>query len=509
MEKIEISLNSKKDREVSFKIVEMSDYGNYLKIKTNIKISPQDTICFRRYVSSEAYDADVCIRTYYTTVVKSLSDAEFIIEHPKPQQLIVSAVSGNCITFKEEHNIFAQDLIQYPYTLVSSAKSYTGLSMCDAFTHSSVTPSDFVKTRAINTNVMCETGKTIVDGKIKYYIPVKLDRLNIYVADATGLGLNSAVTPSVNEFYYKSGTAYTMFSGVSVTLVKNYYQIPLNLSENTDYVHLMQEENINNEFIANAKASLVPEVIDFEKLKYSPYVNITGDTPSMASSITFNLHFRKRTEDSKWEITGEDWNNSTPGTSDVLGWLNFVDSDVQYQKLKVRKSFIRLSFYTTNDPLTQKLLFYSTVFLDGGELYGKFVKTKAYLKNNTGYTEQVISYTGTPRVDSQIVIKNEYNYDKSSEGFYLYLFASDAPENEPKTIYMKVEFNHAGVGRTFPMIPAKEGVTLENYMENLYIPLNIRYKGGKYMYGFKPIKDFCTETNNNIIFDLYEPILDK
>ena len=42
----------------------------------------------------------------------------------------------------------------------------------------------------------------------------------------------------------------------------------------------------------------------------------------------------------------------------VRDTLGFTDEDVYYQKKKISKSFIRLSFYNNKNPLDQMLLFY-------------------------------------------------------------------------------------------------------------------------------------------------------
>jgi hypothetical protein len=115
------------------------------------------------------------------------------------------------------------------------------------------------------------------------------------------------------------------------------------------------------------------------------------------------------------------------------------------------------------------------------------------------------------RLDTEITIKNEYQTDKSSEGFNLYLFADDAEgANAERTIYMKVEFNHAGNGKTIPMImwPKKGGsyvpLYVNNYIDSLYIPVNIRYINRKYVYSIPGAKN----EGNTIRLVLFEPKLD-
>lgn len=212
--------------------------------------------------------------------------------------------------------------------------------------------------------------------------------------------------------------------------------------------------------------------------------------------------------------------------SDLIGYLNFTDNDIFYRKKKVGQSFLRLLFYTSPDPIEQKLLYYSTVFLDDGELYGKYIRQLQLVKQNGDWERNhtnavsrinenafVVLYSGGTRVDSEITITNEYNKNKSSEGFNIYLFGEDKYlniENSGKTIYMRVEFNHAGNGKTTPLIkwPSKDGnyvpLTTDNFIESLYIPVKLGYINGKYVYTFKG----CKCDNNNIKLVLYEPKLD-
>ena len=42
--------------------------------------------------------------------------------------------------------------------------------------------------------------------------------------------------------------------------------------------------------------------------------------------------------------------------------------------------------------------------------------------------------------------------DTSSEGFYAYIFREYAENLHPKPIYMKIEFNHAGIGKMIPFL---------------------------------------------------------
>lgn len=258
-------------------------------------------------------------------------------------------------------------------------------------------------------------------------------------------------------------------------------------------------------------------------------------------------------------------------SSDLIGLLGFKNDDVFYQKSKIEKSFLRFSYYDSPDPNTQSLLCTSTVFMDEHMLYKKYVDNARRNihdygiiqipptgETETGYamnrasvmteclkgkhTNGRLSYTydevdltamteDNNRVDSRFIIKNKYATDTSSEGFYLYIYREYSENLHPKPIYMKVEFNHAGIGRTIPfIIPMrwKEGTDnvhlpdrkLELYGEDLdylkqgyplsyvyaqsYIPLYAVYdfKDKQYAYVFD--SRYIQPNGDKLIFDMFE-----
>lgn len=345
-----------------------------------------------------------------------------------------------------------------------------------------------------------------------------------------------------------------------VVLGKNdaFWRTDLGISLDANDDTLGSDDTFENQFVEDLKESLIPDFIDMERYKYSPYMK---NEEKIATAITINFHFRKRKEIEndkrpenttftsgnvyydKWYVNPDEdeitwWNGfnysastfsandfkdfytESGTTSDLIGYLNFTDNDVYFRKKKVSQSFIRLLFYSSMDPVEQKLLYYSTVFLDGGILYGKYLKQlndsnsgKLFLNKGNDNCKVVLTRNGDNPVDTRLVITNEFDRTKSAEGFNLYLFAEDhnlLDENGEKTIYMRVEFNHAGNGKTIPMImwPKKNNVfvplTTENFIESLYIPVKISYLNGRYVY-YIPT---ANTNDGNIELILFEPKLD-
>lgn len=349
----------------------------------------------------------------------------------------------------------------------------------------------------------------------------------------------------ITDIWANSGNTHT-----ALVVDDSYWCVPSLFLVNNEYTSIGNDDEIHG-YINGLISDAIPETIDFERIKYVPCIeNDNGIT--LVSEITYNFHFRKRVRktgpeysnipmehrqyEDGWYVNQDSgttvwWNgmnynssnlnnsimhnfvNNYGGKSDLLGYLNFNDDDVYYGKSKIKNTFVRFSFYTSKDPVSQKLLFYSTAFFDENELRGKYLRL--FVKNGRRGTLEnpyVFEDDQDNRLDSRITLTNEFNNKKSSEGFNIYLFLEDAPsENTEKTIYMKVEFNHAGNGKTIPMIiwpknanDVYQPLTTANFLENLYIPIKIKYIDGVYVY----VIDGVNVDGDKISLDLFEPKLD-
>lgn len=268
--------------------------------------------------------------------------------------------------------------------------------------------------------------------------------------------------------------------------------VPLGMEFSTD----AQRDLISDEmFFEKIKADVLPPITDMEKIVVYPAVYNGEDKPlSLANEIEINFHFRRRWyEDGANRIITDGWltndtygwttgypgsNSSVDGgelvgydeMSDLVGYLGFDDDDIYYQKTKVKKSFLRLLFYDSMSVLNKNLVTYSTAFVDSGKLFTKY----SLIRNNEelykyvmesdrfnnemvmfepGANEENVKYENL-RMSSMVTLKDKYNDDASSDGFYLYLYRRDAPSEKPVDLYLKGEFNNAKYGKTVNlMIP--------------------------------------------------------
>lgn len=352
----------------------------------------------------------------------------------------------------------------------------------------------------------------------------------------------------------------------SIQIYKQSQYININIpNSNRQANNLLQQNLLENEFYNIEKEKAITPIVDMERDVYYPAFdsgkNESGFTVfNPVQAVVFNLHFRSRND--VWKVFELNSNTTSSNTtnwfvtdvkqyadlikendaesidklqrsSDLMGYLYFTNNDVFYRKNKIAKSFLRISFYDSPFPQKQTLMSTSTIFFDEGKLYMKYIahqkdekqnyaeitsdlehpKVNPFKTNSMGvYREPIDSndkftFDADYRLDSRLTIQNKYKSDKSSEGFYAYIFREYSTELHPQNIYMKVEFNHAGIGKTIPMVlpmkwkngkptgllklssdedlkAIKEGIPLGKLNQEMYIPFECKYDrlNRKYVY---------------------------
>ena len=382
-----------------------------------------------------------------------------------------------------------------------------------------------------------------------------------------------------SKYYYDLFDSLSLYCSMGYVSVK----FPMTMHVGDD---AMQDNIVENDFFEHEKSLAINPIIDMEKDVYSPkYIANDGkydgsDTVFLPiSEIRVNLHFRTRDLDT-WKVNEGfnlvDSSGKTDGwfvtdyypysgntkmkdkngnnidlmeVSDLVGLLNFTNDDIYYQKSKVGKTFLRFLYYDSIDPNRQMLLATSTVFMDEHTLFKKFIDNSRKNVNtyslvsaekNTRDLNKIsvmselkdgnsVVIEESNRLSSRFVITNKYDTDTSSEGFYIYMFKEYSENLHPREIFMKVEFNHAGIGTTIPFIkpmswtednssktwfPNKElsvgsaemmkGVELEKKNAQDYIPLYAVYdfKNKEYVYVFD--KRYVTVNDGVASINLFE-----
>lgn len=391
---------------------------------------------------------------------------------------------------------------------------------------------------------------------------------------------------SMNENVFSSDYYFNLFSSLKLFCNVGYISIKLPIISKSGGDPI-QSDIVNSKFFDKEREKAINPIIDMEKDIYYPkYINSDNGVYNGSytdfnpiSEIRVNLHFRTRNldtwkidESSNWFITDyypykdiiQDKKElkALMEASDLVGLLGFTNNDVYYQKSKIGKSFLRFSYYDSIDPQNQTLLATSTVFMDEHSLFKKYIdnsrknvniyKTISETSSATTCIDKItvesefvdekkksskattcdkknITIDENKRLGSRLIISNKYNTDTSSEGFYIYMFKEYSKNLHPRQIFMKVDFNHAGVGLSLPFIKPmswkkvgdneeltpqeplgldseelKDGILLEQKYAQDYIPLYAVYdfKNKEYAYVFD--KRYVTVEDGIASLNLFE-----
>ena len=390
--------------------------------------------------------------------------------------------------------------------------------------------------------VNCQTLYWAVSEDVEYLEELK-NILYPYGVDNQDQAIVRNVRVLVNQQTFRDESFYNFNqSKPTITTKKFNVNIPISI-ESSNEVRLLHEENLNEYFIKDTINANINKYVEMEKQVYLPVADsLVNKEYSFVpiQKINFNLHFREHSGEN-WTVEDNDsWNCITkynlqdPNQSDLLCFLDFKNNDVKYQKNKLKKSFLRLLFYDSPDNTNQNLLAYSTIYMDSAKLYSKFIRnqnTPGYInfngdENLTGIRvdREIETFDENLRLSSQMTVENKWQSTRTSEGFYLYMWADNGVSVLPEKLYMKAEFNHAGYGRTIPMMAPYhkdgsgfktkdeikedwdgDGYGIHKYLKYSYINMKYMYykETGEYYYFLDP-EIYGYNSNKVLNIDLYE-----
>ena len=127
------------------------------------------------------------------------------------------------------------------------------------------------------------------------------------------------------------------------------------------------------------------------------------DNPNIGESKDYNI------DDEEYKKLRDERVKLTEYQSDLLSYLGFTNDDVKYQKSKLKKSFLRISFYDSDNIANQNLLHTATIFLDSGDLFAKYIKN---IETEDEYkTTETVTAQETPKISfpkGSILTSSEY-----------------------------------------------------------------------------------------------------
>lgn len=363
---------------------------------------------------------------------------------------------------------------------------------------------------------------------------------NIFAKEETKKAINPYIDME-REIYYP---AYRKGNNVSL------------INELQFYLHFrsrdLNEWKINEDIFENEDRSNIKSKCNWNI--FDSYDNYDTNNTSYIDSES-NKHLRPEIKD--------DYDMRYYQPSDLLHFLNFTTDDVFYRKSKISKSFLRLLFFDSIDMANQTLLYSCTVFMNENKLYKTYIDNAVRNDNYYGSVSEdlndkkvltsktisvyndygiledegtddekfYVTFGENKRLDASFSVKNRYESEESAEGFYLHIFKNYCEKLHEKTIYMKVEFNHAGEGRTINMLmpmnydgdepelmelgignqgrdveTLKKGYALDELYKHLFIPIKVVYneENKKYIY-YLPEGLAKNDNKQSVMkFNLYE-----
>lgn len=304
-------------------------------------------------------------------------------------------------------------------------------------------------------------------------------------------GDQSAVSVKRTQTMWNDTSTDSMYENPSITaeIPRLSVEVPI---QGTEDVRLDVEDTVRSGFVTRNVAANINGSSDMERMMYKPAFMDNGAF-GLVRTINFNLHFRTHSGEDWMVENGDTWNfieygsgqdgntyysyDNESNQSDLLAYAGFTNNDVKYQKNKLRKSFLRLAFYDSDIPGTQNLLAYSSVPVDSGRLYSRYMNSASsdIYRNLDGdiltgarVDREVDEYELADRLgmvvlpsddtveeyrlSSRISVSDPTMSDRICEGFNIYLWTDSDDSQVPSDLYMKATFNHAGYGRAVPMM---------------------------------------------------------
>jgi hypothetical protein len=219
-----------------------------------------------------------------------------------------------------------------------------------------------------------------------------------------------------------------------------------------DFIPIDNSELVQTEFVDKETKNSINPIISYEKSKFTPYDQNTGQEIK--------------------EIKIKLWNE--PGLPMTYSDLGVTNEDVKFRRNRFLNSFLRLSFYdsdqVTNTNFLFDIIYFTQIGSDQKDLTGCSNADPNCISPNPNYGNplDVSSLPVSYLLSNPIILPN-----KMAEGYYLYWLNKDV-ENNPKNIYMRASMNNAVNGRIVQLYSVSDSV-LPIYDPSLFEKLNVKY----------------------------------
>jgi hypothetical protein len=224
-----------------------------------------------------------------------------------------------------------------------------------------------------------------------------------------------------------------------IKLINTVTASTINIPLVMQYQFAGQSELIDRVFVDTETQNAINPIIDYDKTRYIP-LDLNNNQIDKISYII--------------NLTGAT-------TYDSIG---FTDDDIKFQKSNFKQTFLRLSYYDTDNPMTQRLITSQTIF--------SRLTPNDLLPFNT-----TLGLPGQPKPANQIPLvftleNNLFNPRGFLEGYYLYDYKDILNVGDFRYLYMKASFNNAKDGLSTNLMVKSTPQSIDKLIRETYT----RYK---------------------------------
>jgi hypothetical protein len=253
----------------------------------------------------------------------------------------------------------------------------------------------------------------------------------------------------------------------------------INIPVNMEFQIVDNSELIKRVFVDVEVEKSINPILDYEKVRFLP-TTLSG---VHIDKITYSL-------------------NLISGTT--YGDIGFTDDDIKFDRNNFKYTYLNLSFYDTDNPMTQKLV--SNLVIYSNLKPGDLVQTSL-----TGETK------GQPLPASQIylnfLVENPIlNPRGYGEGYHIYDYKDELNIGDAKYLYMRASFKNAKTGKSINLMVQPNAEVIDVLVHKLYTRYQLHRKMTGYYYELDdnyqgigiPAPNNVTFVGNNATIKLYE-----
>lgn len=222
----------------------------------------------------------------------------------------------------------------------------------------------------------------------------------------------------------------------------------INIPINIQYQIVDNSELIERLFVNTEEQKAVNPILDYDKVRFIPVYDIN----TAVNTITYNISFLNQSGNIIQPTYYSD--------------IEFDDNDIKYRKNFFTNSYLQLSFYDNDNPITQNLIMQL-------EIYNHLSKSDYY---STTTTTQI---AGQPKPASNIPVKVVIlnpltNMSGYFEGYHLYTYKDEYLINQsPTSLYMKASYVNAKSGRVTNLMTENNRYPINQLIYKQYTKYNL------------------------------------